>query len=601
MMPQKRRLTQPHVICLGLLILIEAVVLFLWVTDRADPSARWIGRLAVLNLVVAGWLFYIWRVTRLWYWQWLTGLTAVLGLAGGLWGMGYRSPAVTVFGTVLMSGALAGGLWAIRLALSPGRAVFGVARAVVDEAVRMKLALIFIIVLVVLLPVLPTALDPAEQLRYRVQFFLMWSLSGVSVVLSLMTLFLACSTICGEVHDRQIYLTMTKPVSRGGYLFGKWLGIMLLNLLLICVSGAGVYVYAKYLGRQPGQGVMDRAAVNKQVLVARTSITPQPPPGMDLKRALELRIEQLQKEDPYKYPDEIDPAVRRQVWQSVLAKWHSIAPREDRSYLFAGLGEAAQHGQWLQLRFKPRMARPPEDELVRLALWLNQRPIGQVVVADNQYHVIDLPVSAVDGRGNLLVSIANVDLAQPGATFPASVMFAPNEGLQVLYQVGRFEPNLARGLGIVWVRLGFIAALGLGAGTFLGFPVACLLSLLVYCAASVSGFLIEALHYYASVPVQEPSLWQWLLAYPRQFFGQLTSGELWGAFKVMIRAIGQVFIALVPALSEYNPVPLIADGRVVEGRLLVSALGKVGLGWTSGLGLLGWLIFRRRELARVTV
>src|SRR5690606_16375864 len=119
---------------------------------------------------------------------------------------------------------------------------------------------------------------------------------------------------------------------------------------------------------------------------------------------------------------------------------------------------------------------------------------------------------------------------------PVSVRFNAADGLQVLYRVGSFEANLARSLVLLWVRLGFLAMLGLTAGTFLGFPVACVLSLMVYTAAALSGYLHESLTQYVALGVSnDMTAFDQLVSVPAQFFGQLAEGHVWEAAKILIR------------------------------------------------------------------
>jgi hypothetical protein len=102
------------------------------------------------GLVQAGWLVAA------------TGLTGVTGMAVGC-----------VVGLAGIRGLLAG---------STG--IAGVARAVIDEAVRMRAALVLLVLLVLLIPTLPLVLDHDERLEYRVQFLLAWAL-GVDAVVAL--------------------------------------------------------------------------------------------------------------------------------------------------------------------------------------------------------------------------------------------------------------------------------------------------------------------------------------------------------------------------------------------------------------------------------
>ena len=532
-------------------------------------------------------------------------------LCGALWVLGYRSSALALLGVTGMALGFVIGLWLIRTLLSAGFPVFGVARTVIDEAVRMKVVLVLIIGLAMIVPVLPFVLDPKELLKYRVQFFLTWTLSGASVLLSLMTLFLACGTICNELDRKQIFLTLTKPISRGQYLLGKWLGIALLDLLLIVVVGVGIYTFTNMLRLQSERDETDRFAVERQVLVAREVVDAQPPVSMDLSILFDKRLAQYQAEHSELNKDhQPGPRTVRAVQQAVLAKWHTIAPMDAKRFVFNGLNQAKGYTDWVQLRFRPQSSLPPPGGRVHLAIWINGRPYPvsketglhtTTVVADNHFHVIDFPVTAASQNGTLEVRIANVNLTNPRATFPSSISFTPGEGLSMLYQVGQFGPNLVRSLGLIWVRLSFLAMLGLMAGSFLGFPVACLLGVLVFVAATANTYLLEAMEHYVRFPTHDMSWWDRLIWVPREFFNLLVSGDVWGAIKIIVRLMGNTFVMLIPSFSDYNPVPRLADGRVISYGLVWNAVLRVGLIWTGFCAFVGWMVFRSRELARVTV
>ena len=203
----------------------------------------------------------------------MTLLAMLLAWAG-------RTETTAVIGMVCMSLCFTVGLWLIRWMLSSPIGVCGVARVLIDEAIRMKVVLAAMIGLLLLVPFLSILLDPHELLKYRIQMFLTWTMSGSVLLLSLMTLFLACGTICHDLSRRQIDLTITKPISRGQYLLGKWLGIVLLDLMLVSVVGIGVYAFCVMLQQQPHRDQADRHAVDKQILVAREVARAHPPKDM---------------------------------------------------------------------------------------------------------------------------------------------------------------------------------------------------------------------------------------------------------------------------------------------------------------------------------
>lgn len=567
----------------------------------------WAGR-----ILAAGWVIYglvRWRETPLIR---KTALSIVVTLAAALiaglaLSLGWAGGAITVAGAWAMLAAYVGGVALIRLLFSPGLPAFGVARTVVDEAIRMKIGWVFVVAIMLIVPALPFALDPQEQLRYRIQSFLTWSLTATSVILGLMTVILAVRTITSEFDKRQVFLTLTKPVSRGQYLLGKWLGVMALNLVLVAVAGGAIYLFTMLLARQPARGPMDALAVHEQVLVARTAVSPIPADPNMLPRAFRERIERLRQSEPNTYgvpgspiealPDEL----RQSVQQQLMTEWHALPPRGNMTYRFTGLARAKELGPTVQLRISPRAGGTALNGFVYLGMQFNgyhdqTNPVRKL--AEGQTHVLDIPSQLISDQGVLDVTIHNV--AVDGRDQP-SISFNPGDGLQLLYKVGGFTPNFIRSLAIVWVRLGFLAMLGLAAGTYLGFPVACLLAMLVYFTAIGSGYLAESLQSYAGFPKADTPLWDRIVWVPSQILAKLGAGEVWDAIKIVVRLIGSGFMLLVPSFGDYNPTPLLSDGQVVSTRMLGGAALWVGVVWTGTIAFIGWLIFRYRELARVTV
>ncbi len=562
-------------------------------------------------------------VARLWEYRvvrvviYVFGTLALLALAWTLHRAGHTSTALTLSGMIGMAGAFVGGLWLVRLLLLPGTGITGVARTLVDEAIRMKVALVFIVLLVLVVPLLPFMLDPRELLEYRLQFFLTWAVTATGSLLSLMTLFLACATVCNEIEEKQVYLTMTKPVSRWEYLLGKWLGIVLLNAVLVSVAGGGIYTFAKVLSNQPARSAEDYLAVHEQVLSARNAIDARPPGDEGLRPMFEQRVTELRREDPVTYGERLTDEQVKAIQQQVMLKWHTIPPRSIGSFMFSGLQEARELGPAVQLRMKPKATPSAPGDRVWLVIRINGRlwppnlgteePEGLVKVANDMVYVMNVPTEAIDAQGNLLVEIGNANPPgpptgdNPQGTAPGSVSFTPGEGMQMLYKVGSFEANLVRGMAMIWLRLTFIAMLGIAAGTFLTFPVACLLCLLIYFTSAGSAYLAESLESYAGSAAAGASVLE-KIAWPfTETFKHLAEGKIWDAVKVWIKLVGTGFMALIPSLGEFNPTPNLTDGRVITWHWLGRAAGNVGLLWTAAVGVIGYLIFRKRELARVTV
>lgn len=603
------------IVLIALVAMTEGIGLLLAAqgSDAAAGIVRSIGR-----IVGNGWVIYgliTWRsVPRVRRFGILLLGTAVAQLFALIfYAMGWMDMVIALAGAYAMALIFYAGLWLIRFLLSPGIAVFGVARTLVDEAIRMKIALVFIVGVAVLIAVFPFLIDQEDFLKYRITSFLTWSLMATSALLSLMTIFLSIATITREQSQKQIFLTMTKPVHRGEYLLGKWLGVTLLNLLLLSVACAGIYAFTMLLASQPARDAEDRLAVRSEVLVARKSVEPTPPNPGELSAMYDELLERLREEEPERYgmpgdaTEELNPADRADIQQKVMLRWFSIPNQSSKTYRFTGLSDAKRYDQPLQLRFKPKLAGSSLDGFVFIGLRINGRYYqqpgittaqGLLKLAEGNFHTLNIDPAVLDENGDMDIEVYN---PSPGGVRQPALNFNPKDGIEVLYRVSDFEGNLVRTAGVIWLRLMFLAMLGLAAGSYLGFPVATLVCMLIYFTAAGNAYLAESLKYYAAFPNQALPLWDKTLWLIGKALSLISEGKYYDLFKMFIKLIGSGFVAVAPSFGDLNAAPLVSDGRLVPTAMVMRAVIWSGIVWTGLTGFIGWLIFRGRELARVTV
>ena len=574
-------------VVLGVVIMIRGAIVFSAFTTRSNRRS---GALALLTCIDIAWFCYL-----------------CLQLSRSL-GPGYVAAAFTIGGIFTMGLMFLGGLWLIRRLVSPPRPIFSVARTLIDEAVRMKIALVFIVLLLLIVPVLPYASHAQELLKYRIGTFLAWSLWSTALLLGFMTIFLSCGTICGEMRGRQIYLTITKPIHRVEYLLGKWLGIALLNLLLLSIAAAGVYGFARLM-QAFGTSIdeYDRTAVTDEVLIARASMLPELPGGLDVDDLVEKQLKASAAQGIYLRDRAEGPgseeAVQKEALNIVINRWHTVQRFDRQTYVYTGLTEAKEMVDTVQLKLKPAVSKDrPNDQQIEFLIRINDRPfaLGRSLTL-GVFQVVPIPTHYIDDHGRLEITIINENPKGQEHTIDSEISFTPDEGMQLLYRYGAFGPNLIRGMLILWIQLGFLAMVALATGTFLSFPVACLFAVLVYLTALVSGFLSESVSAYAVYVTEESTTWESIVEYPRSLLSNIEEGEIGTAIKVPIQIMGKFFLAVVPSFTKYNPAPLIADGQVILPKILLEAFLFIGILSTGTTGLIGWLIFRRREVARVTV
>ncbi|MFM8707792.1 MAG: ABC transporter permease, partial [Planctomycetia bacterium] len=449
--------------------------------------------------------------------------------------------------------------------------------------------------------------DPSERLAYRLQFFLDWSLSGASALLALITIALSCTSVCGDIESRRIHMALSKPLRRWEYLFGKWLGVVLLDLLLVTLVGMGVYAFAESLRRSPAADNADRRAVEEQVLTARASARPVHPRQQEFDKAVEATIAAIRKDDPVLFDKNPDGA-RRRIFSQHVFGWHTVSPDVVSSYLFQGLGDAGRRAPVVQLRlqaFADNSQTSTAD--VRFALWLNERPYPvkegrheEYVLAAGPMHTLELPSTAIAEDGTLRVTIANRNMLMPGDPAPTSIGFNPGEGLELLYRVGSFEGNMLRALVLMWAKLAMLAAVALAAAAWLGLPVAMLASLMVFASAVASGFLADAIDIYTGVDIADPTLTSMLRLRGSLLMERVAKAEWWEAIKTVGSWAGDAFLTLIPSFGDYDAITQVATGRLVSAASTAAGVCELGVAYPLLLLALGWWLIERRDLVSST-
>lgn len=494
--------------------------------------------------------------------------------------------ALTAAFTVLMESA--------RIALAKSAPVFAIARTVLAEAVRMKISLVFIVMLILFLAVLPGFLDADQPLRYRVQSFLQYSVGGSFWVLALMTVFFSAGTVAFEQRDRIIWQTMAKPVRPWEYLLGKWLGVVTLNAVLLGVTGLGAFLFTEHMRTLTAQGesrpyvnadgsadpTTDRLLLQSQVLVARAGAEPDVPPvPRDELVAETERVIAAAKErdatlaaDPRRLEQlTIDTYQERyKEWRTQL---RTIEPGRSAAFVFSGLSRSAAEGRPLTLRYKLQAGTNNPTELYRLTFRVSGVVLPPVQASLSTVLTLPLRATAIEPDGKLTVEIFNGD-PFTGQTNRFSMTFPPGD-LEVLYVAGGYEINFVRVMSVLWIKLAFLAAVGIAAATFLSFPVACLLALLVLFSAETANFLMQSLADFEFRPAESEDV-EWV--------------------NVPIRLVAYPIAWAFRGYADLNPASNLVDGRLVSWTSVLSALGMAGA-WTLGVLGAGLAIFRNRELA----
>jgi hypothetical protein len=475
------------------------------------------------------------------------------------------------------------------------RQVPALARGVLLEATRTKLSIVFVSMLLLFLPLIPLMLDPDSPLRHRIQTYLSRSLGTTFTIAAFLTVFLACATIAFEIRDRQIWQVLTKPVSKVGYLFGKWLGVVSLNFAILVVAGISVFFYLQYLRTESVasgvQGELDRLAVNEEILTARAETLPVFESLTN--EQLSERVEQLIDADPdLKKVDEIQLPLRKKLREEVqeqyLSLQRSIPPKQggqvfSQTYHFEGLQNAKKLGSPLAFRYRFYIGRSDEHTTHSAGLVYNENPATRHIITyiPTMSHVTMIPSGLINDAGELSITIFNLEDADG---YGSGTMSFDNGGIELRYRVGYFEGNFLRTMLVLWIKLGFLAALALAASTFLSFPVACMITLTVFATGTLAPYLSSSLEAY--VPPATGAI----------DFGNIAQVIKW-AFENTIRGIAAALVFLLEGFGAQRPTDQLIDGMLVSWGSVLKGFITIGFTWTCiALGV-GTLILKKRQLA----
>ena len=441
-------------------------------------------------------------------------------------------------------------------------------------ALRFKLFLVIAVLLIAAVVGLPLVIEDDGTARGFTQIILTYTLSAITGLLGLSTLWLACGTLARDIEECQMQVVATKPIARWQIWLGKWLGIVSLNAALLAISGACVFGLLQWrAGKLP---VAEQKILREQVLVARGSAK-EPVNPAEIENETEQVLQKRLKSSPVEKVDL--PEVRRQIREQVKAALQIVPPSYQRTWqIDLGFANKYLQGQPLQLRVKFNAAQPSASGTYvafwqigvpeKTKLWRSE-PMS---LAPDTFHEFEIPADLFDSKGVLTITFAN-----PNQT---ALLFPLAEGMEVLYPEGGFALNFARGLAIIFCWMALLAALGLMAASFLSFPVATFFAMAMLLVVLSSSTLAESVESGSVVAGNEET-------------GQ--SGHS-AADLVLIPAF-KGMLAVISLVKNYSPIDALSSGRSITWGELAAAFAQVVLLVGGIFAAAGIIFFNRRELA----
>ncbi len=453
--------------------------------------------------------------------------------------------------------------------------IWAVAANTIKQALRMRIAVVFIVLLLFLLPVMGLSTVGDATLKGRLQTFVSYGLSLTSLLLCLLTIIASVYSLTSDIKQMQIQTVITKPIRRPQLLLGKLLGVIILNAALLVLFSAVIYAIVIYTPKFSNVPEDEVAQAENEFFTARAGLMPR---EVDVTEEVTDAYNKLERSGQLEQVfrgmsrKEIEARLTIQkklekraaaVGQELVWQFNNVKPLDPRQSLF--------------VRFKYDVLVSPPDQQVygqwfagddrQIYVGKPETPIRGFERKDSvrTFHEIEVPADVVAKDGYLAVGFRNVPLNNTVVIFPLE------DGLEVLYRADTFTANFIRAVLLILLRLIFLAVLGILAATFLSFPVAILLCLVVFFTGTVSGFVLESFDF--------------------------MSENLGAFYSYTFRPI----IKLLPQFDKFNPTRYLVYGRLLSWFLLTRVAGIMICIKAVLLLALGLLIFGRREIAKVTV
>jgi len=455
--------------------------------------------------------------------------------------------------------------------------VWAVATNTIRQVLRLKIAVVFIILLAILLPVMGAATTGDSTIKGRLQTFISYGLSLTSLLLSLLTIVTSVYSLTSDLEQKQIYTVLTKPIRRFQLLVGKLLGVVLLNVVLLALFSVTVYMVTVYTPKFFNVSEGELYQLKNEFFTARASLTPAQP---DVTKEASDTYERLEKNGQL---DEIFQGVtsRKQIIEELTNRLQlekrAAAPGHDLIWEFNNV-KPLDPNQNLFIKFKYDVSVNPPNLQV-YSEWrigdIRQIPTGKIETPIYSFerkdlirtsYEIEVPADSVADDGYLAVGFLN-----PAQFNNTVVIFPPEDGLEVLYKADTFMANFIRAVLLILVRLIFLACLGILASSFLSFPVAVLFCLVILFTGTVSGFIIES-------------------------FDSL-GGNTGKIYSYTIKPM----MYLLPQFDKYNPSEFLVSARLLSWSLLAEVAAIMICIKAVLLLILALVIFNFREIARVIV
>ena len=463
------------------------------------------------------------------------------------------------------------------------------------NALRSHIFQLLLLVLLLAVIIIPSTVSGDGTAGGFIQVSLLYSLSAVSWILALSSIWLGCYAMTQDIDNYQLHMVVTKPVSRLRIWLAKWVGVYLVHLILLLVATTAIYFIILYKYNAQDFPPEEREKIRNEVMVGRRVFWPE---RVDLEKEsqelVKAKIARMRAngQDPDTSTSAQDKMLK-EARLEIMSRDSEVEFNKQKEFVFNGIPHDLDKP--LYLRYRPYVGKmSSEGQRMTRSLWVVGIPkrVEDTGTAENVFEqanrkerymyvpqvMSEYPEQVMSGEFHEKVIPPSWKVISYDGTVSFVYMnfddsgekqyFQPGDGPKLLVEVTGFFENYMRAVAVIALELLILCGLGCAFGGILTLPTAIFVAVSYMLFGSIAIAMVN----------------QEYLAGVADHFGQLI-------------AKGLLFIVI--PLQAFDVSGLVANGEVVELSFFWQLFRDYFISRALPLFVLGMILYRRRELGLV--
>ncbi len=342
---------------------------------------------------------------------------------------------------------------------------------------------------------LPIAMINGGDAVAQYQIAIDYTLATVATLVFLCCIWSSCSLIARDIDSYNLHMIISKPVHRGSFWTGRFLGVSVAYLLVLLISFAFLYSSLILIPKIKDFKVSEISDLNQDIYVSKkTYLCLLQNISKDVDAEIESKLQIAKKENQTLSEDEIS-AMKNRAYYSILAKQGEIKPNESKYFEFELLKSQYKNGTFMT--FTPYVGeidvleRQKRDSIdgewfvkVNDGVFVKVKDIPKQLISNEKY-TINLPeVFLPQEQNKVILKFSNLDSGK-------SVFFRLNENPLIMVDYCSFFANYLRVAFVMAVGVFLMSSIGCALGGFLSFPIAIFAIMFYILFGTLSNYILS--------------------------------------------------------------------------------------------------------------